>query len=201
MIDEKKIDEAIDELNIGLSSDYGSVPLMARHMRKTRDFLESAKAEPVTEPKRVTTFSAGKMPALAFQCEAAVWCDNDSGSLCYATSMERAKWIAEKLNTVCQAKADPVPQTDGGKFTKKWRDRLAQSECFMQLTGASEAEWMKAIKEACDLIDFQQKEIVELKTENKKLIDRDKFLTALENSGVDNWEGYDEAIETLNSEG
>jgi hypothetical protein len=44
-----------------------------------------------------TKFRVGKMPDLPFRCEAAVWLRNGS-SLCYTTSKERAKWIAQKLN-------------------------------------------------------------------------------------------------------
>lgn len=36
--------------------------------------------------------------------------------------------------------------------------------------------------------------------EYQDLMERDRILTALENAGVDNWEGYDYAIESLNNE-
>lgn len=37
--------------------------------------------------------------------------------------------------------------------------------------------------------------------EYQELIESQKFLTALENAGVDNWGGYDFAIELFNEEG
>ena len=55
---------------------------------------------------KITTFTAGEKPKLCFQTEAAVWCDNNSGSLCYCTSMERAKWIAAELNKVKDLQAE-----------------------------------------------------------------------------------------------
>jgi hypothetical protein len=196
MIDEKMIDKAIDLFKRlyrygeeGLTIDAN----IAREIEEMIALLESAKAgQPELRYLGDEKHDASNCPV----------CNELSGK---------------------QAEQPPEPPKLGaGGFTKKWRDRLAQSECFMQLTGANEAEWMKAMREACDRLDAQQQEIERLieerghaqngthkvlvevdrlTAENKELIVRDKFLTALENSGVDNWEGYDEAIETLNSEG
>ena len=38
------------------------------------------------------------------------------------------------------------------------------------------------------------------KEEFDELVSRSNFLTALENAGVDNWEGYDEAVNSLSEE-
>lgn len=38
------------------------------------------------------------------------------------------------------------------------------------------------------------------KEEFDELVARSNFLTALENAGVDNWEGYDEAVNSLREE-
>ena len=40
------------------------------------------------------------MPTFPFQTCSAVWQENDKGSLCYTTSMERSEWIANRLNLV-----------------------------------------------------------------------------------------------------
>lgn len=45
-----------------------------------------------------------------------------------------------------------------------------------------------------------EEENTTLKTEIEQLKKRDQLLTALEMAGVDNWEGYDMAIDLLESE-
>lgn len=51
-----------------------------------------------------------------------------------------------------------------------------------------------------DEIDVSIKTIEKLEAENKKLRERDRWLDALEAAGVDNWEGYDKALEILREE-
>jgi hypothetical protein len=46
-------------------------------------------------------------------------------------------------------------------------------------------------------LDKQEQEIERLTDENKKLKDRERKLNALESTGVDNWEGYDMAMDRL----
>lgn len=40
-----------------------------------------------------------------------------------------------------------------------------------------------------------------LKAEYDRLVDVDKFMDALDYAGVDNWEGYDMAVEFYNNDG
>ena len=52
---------------------------------------------------KITKFRAGKIPIRPFKCYAAVYGANGQGSsLCYCTSIERAKWIAERINLIVE---------------------------------------------------------------------------------------------------
>ena len=63
-------------------------------------------------------------------------------------------------------------------------------------------DWCKKVgiiqdSESREAWDYQQKRIDELNEERDKLLERDAWLCALEAAGVDNWDGWDFAKETL----
>jgi len=94
---EKALRDALEELeeiyhDIRIPGEIDSFTL-----QPARDLLAQPSAAPSGDSVTDTVWEAGE-PAIFFVCTHGVFRSSDNASLCYTTSLERAQWIAERLN-------------------------------------------------------------------------------------------------------
>lgn len=142
--------------------------------------------------------------AFPFTCEAAVFPERGTSSLCYTTSTERAKWIVDRLNfarelgrelrqaitdrdaaMAAQSEAREIGHQTEVQFAD-CRCKLVEAHCKLNELERENAELLDENVKANGRLDMQMKELAALRADKERLDWLDKRGVNMKNV---NWDG------------
>lgn len=98
--------DIINRLAAAKEIDNSAIIEFAKINDRQQQQIQQLEAGLATYKNTVTEFEVGNKPDIEFKCEAAVWMKNGNGSICYTGSLERAEFIANRLNAYSKLQAE-----------------------------------------------------------------------------------------------